>query len=182
MQNNFWTVFVCCFLLACGDGEVSIHPTPLVMNVRVDVPNAAASYIEKYFTRPIIGSLKAAPHVSNTHAIAIRNGATITVFFEEGIKFAEGEDIIQEALSSIKTPKKIGATQLTELCGDDLSQSNLMHIAKAKGIKAENILDNVITVSSDLAANIMPKEEYNAMFSNECDDASSPAPLYVLEN
>lgn len=182
MRNNFWTALVCCFLLACGDEGGSIHPTPLVMNIRVDIPNAGAAYIEKYFIKSMIGGLKSAPHVSNTHAIATTNGATITVFFEDGIKFAEGEDIIQEVLNSVNTPKKIAETQLTELCGDDLSESNLMHIAKAKGIKTENVLDNVITVSSELASNILPKEEYDAMFSNECDDTPASTPLYVLEN
>lgn len=182
MRNRFGVFIVSGFLFACGDGERSIYPTPLVMNVRVDVPNTGAIYLEKYFTKPMVGALKSAPHVSNTHAIATSNGATITVFFEEGVKFAEGEEIILDKLKSINLPRKINEPQFTELCGDDLSSSNLMHIAKAKGLKSEIIMDNVITVSSELASNMLPKEEYDAMFSSECDEDAPSVPLYVLEN
>lgn len=168
-------------LLGCGDGSDSIEPTPLVMNVRFDVPSSTPKDIEKYLMSPLTKALKSAPHIHTTHAIALTNGATITVFFEEGIKFAEGNEIINRVISSLKSPKKFDVVNFSELCGDDLSQSDIMHIAKAKGMKSENILDNVITVSETLADNILPKEEYDAMFSGDCDEPATPAPFYVLE-
>lgn len=181
MHNKIITLVLACCLTACGSDSQSIEPTPLVVSARFDIPKSSPKDIEKYFTNPLVKALKTAPHVSNTRGIALTNGATLIVFFEDGVKFAEGEDIINSVLASVKSPKKFNTVGLTELCGDDLSQSDLMHIAKAKGIKSENVFDNVITVSADLAKNLMPAEEYDSMFSNECDEPST-APLYVLEN
>lgn len=181
MHNKIPAFILAAFLVACSSDTQSIEPTPLVISARFEIPTSTPKDIEKYFTNPLVKALKSAPHVSLTHAIALTNGATVIVFFEAGIKFAEGEDIINTVLSSVKSPKKFNTTDFTELCGDDLSQSDLMHIAKAKGVKSESVFDNVITVSSDLAKNILPSEEYDSMFANECDEPST-APLYVLEN
>jgi hypothetical protein len=182
MFNRCLTLALIGFLYGCGTDEPTIHPTPLVMNVRIDVPNANPAYIEKYITKPISATLKSAPHVSKTHAIARTNGATIVVFFEDGIKFAQGETIIMERIDALSLPKQYTGLDFTELCGDDLSESNLMHLAQAKGIKPEAILDNVITVSEEMAESMLPAEELNAMFSNECDEPATNAPLYVLED
>ncbi|QOL20083.1 hypothetical protein [Candidatus Bodocaedibacter vickermanii] len=181
MRNKVFTFIVTCCLVACSNDTQNIEPTPLVVSARFDIPASPPKDIEKYFTNPLVKALKSAPHVSITHAIALKNGATVVVFFEDGIKFAEGEDIITSVLTSVKSPKKFNTVDFTELCGDDLSQSDLMHIAKAKGVKSESVFDNVITVSADIAKNILPSEEYNSMFANECDEPST-APLYVLEN
>lgn len=149
--------------------------------MRFDVPGTEPGYLEKYFTKPISKALKSTAHVSMLHAIATKDNVTMVVFFEDGVKFAEGEELLLNAVTMVNPPKKFTAIHFTELCGDDLSQSNLMHIAKTKKIKPENILDNVITISADMASHIMPEEEYTAMFSNECNEADTSAPLYVLE-
>lgn len=180
MRNKLWLI-VGFFLFGCSN-EPDIHPTPLVIGVRFDIPNASPEYIEKYFTQPLIKSLNSTAHITNTHAIAIKNAATINVFFEDEIKFAEGEEIIQKTIKSATLPKKLKSVYFTELCGDDLSDSNLMHIAKTKGIDLEKVLDNVVPVSPDLAKNLLPAEEYNTMFSNECDDPEIENPLYILKN
>lgn len=181
MRNKVFTFIVASCLVACSNDTQSIEPTPLIISVRFDIPASTPKDIEKYFTNPLAKALKSAPHVSTTHAIALNNGATLVVFFEDGIKFAEGEDIITAVLKSVKSPKKFNTVDFTELCGDDLSQGDLMHIAKTKGIKSEAVFDNVITVSTNLAKNILPPEEFDSMFANECDEPST-APLYVLEN
>lgn len=181
MHNKIFAFILASCLVACSTDTQSIEPTPLVVSVRFDIPTSTPKDIERYFTNPLVKALKSAPHVSITHAIALTNGATVVVFFEAGIKFAEGEDIVNAVLASVKSPKKFNTADFTELCGDDLSQSDLMHIAKAKGAKPESVFDNVISVSSDLAKNILPSEEYDSMFANECDEPST-APLYVLEN
>jgi hypothetical protein len=181
MQNKFWIFTLCCFLLGCNNDIDSIHPIPLVMNVRLELSGVTPRYVEKYFVKPMMNVLQTTQHISNTHGVATMNGATLIIFFEDGVKFAEGEAIVQGVINSVKLPKKFTTVKITELCGDDLTDSNLMHIAKGKNIKPENILDNIVTVSHDLAANILPLEEYNAMFSNECDEPSK-TPLYVLEN
>ena len=168
-------------LVGCGDGSESIEPTPLVVNVRFDIPAASPKDVEKYFTTPLTKALKSAPHIHTTHGVAMTNGATVTIFFEEGIKFSEGNEIINRVIAGLKSPKAFQVVDFTELCGDNLSQSDLMHIAKAKGVKSESIFDNVITASEKLADNLLPKEEYDAMFSGECDDPAASAPLYVLE-
>jgi hypothetical protein len=180
MHNKIVTVVLAGLLAACGNTQ-SIESTPLVVSARFNIPASAPKDIERYFTNPLVRALKSAPHVSVTHATALTNGATVVVFFEDGVKFAEGEDIINTVLASVKSPKKFNTVDFTELCGDDLSQSDLMHIAKAKGVKPESVFDNVITVSSDMAKNILPPEEFDSMFANECDEPIT-APLYVLEN
>lgn len=180
MFNKFATCIMALCLTACGNNS-SIQPTPLVMSVRFEIPASSPRDIEKYFIKSLNKALTSTPHVSATHPIALTNGATIIVIFEDGIKFAEGEDIINGVIASVKSPKKPVTINFTELCGDDLSQSDLMHIAKAKGIKSENVFDNVITVTEGLGKNILPQDEYNSMFANECDEPAQ-APLYVLEN
>jgi hypothetical protein len=180
MFNNAATYIIVLCLLACSNNN-EVEPTPLVMSVRFEIPASTPKDIEKYFIKSLNKALTSAPHVSATHPFAFTNGATVVVIFEDGIKFAEGEDIINGVMASVKPQKKAVAINFTELCGDDLSQSDLMHIAKAKGIKSENVFDNVITVTEDLGKNILPQDEYNAMFANECDEPAQ-VPLYVLEN
>lgn len=184
MRNKFATcilaVCLITFLVACSNSNV-LQPTPLVISVRFEIPSSNAKDIEKYFIKPIAKALDSAAHVAATHPIALTNGATLVVFFEDGIKFAEGEDIINGVISAVKSSKKPASVNFTELCGDDLSQSDLMHIAKAKGIKPENVFDNVITVAEDVGKNILPADEFSAMFANECDEPAQ-VPLYVLEN
>lgn len=177
---------LCCFILSlvlmgCGNQTESIEPTPLVLNVRFDIPTSSPKEVDKYFITPLSKALKSAPHIHTAHGVAMTNSATMTVFFEEGVKFAEGNEIINRVISGLKSPKAFEVVNFTELCGDDLSQSDLMYIANAKGVKSENILDNVITVSEELANNLLPKAEFDAMFSGECDEPAPSAPLYVLE-
>lgn len=162
-----WIMILC--LAACSNSNI-LQPTPLVMSVRFEIPSSNPRDIEKYFIKPLNKALNSADHVSAVHPIALTNGATLVVFFEDGIKFAAGEDIINDVIASVKSPKKPTSVNFTEMCGDDLSQSDLMHIARAKGLKPENVLDNVITVTEDLGKNILPSDEYNAMFTNECDE------------
>jgi hypothetical protein len=180
MFNKLATCIMVICLAACGNNS-GIEPTPLVMSVRFEIPSSNARDIEKYFIKPLTKALGSAAHVSATHPIALTNGATLIVFFEDGIKFAEGEDIINAVIAAVKSPKKPSSVNFTEMCGDDLSQSDLMHIAKAKGIKPENVFDNVITVTGDLGKNILPPDEYNSMFQNKCDEPAQ-VPLSVLEN
>jgi hypothetical protein len=181
MHNKIATVVLTGLLVACSNVTQSIEPTPLVVSARFSIPASTPKDIERYFTTPLARALKSASHVSVTHETALTNGATVVVFFENGVKFAEGKDIINNVLASVKSPQKFNTVDFTELCGDDLSQSDLMHIAKTKGVKPESVFDNVITVSSEIAKNILPKEEFDSMFANECDKPST-APLYVLEN
>lgn len=179
MFNKFATCTMTLWLGACSNS--GIEPTPLVMSVRFEIPASNPMDIEKYFIKSLNKALTSTPHISATHPIALTNGATVVVIFEDGIKFAEGEDIINTVIASVKSSKKIATINFTELCGDDLSQSDLMHIAKAKGVKPENVFDNVITVTEDLGKNILPQDEYTSMFANECEEPTQ-VPLYVLEN
>jgi hypothetical protein len=182
MQNRLCLLFILSLGLGgCSDKETAdIGTVPLVLNVRFDITGSSPQEVEKYFVKPLITALNSAHHVSTTHGIAMSNSATITVFFEDGVHFAEGEAIVESVLKSTKTPKKYSASScIIELNGDDLSQSNLMHIAQAKGVKPENVMDNFITVTESLAENLLPKEEFDSMFSNDCDEAPD-APLYIL--
>lgn len=179
-------LYLCLFVLCltgCGDQEVlSIHPTPLILNVRFSVDHASPQYVEKYFTVPIEKALKKADHVTTTHALAVTNSGTVTVFFEDGVKFSEGEDIILSTLNSVKLPKKVQFKEFTELCGEDLSDGHLMHLAKVKGIDVHSVLDRVITVTEELPSDILPKSTFDNMFENDCNPPQHKAPLYVLED
>jgi hypothetical protein len=168
-------------LIGCGGEAETIEPTPLVLHVRFDIPSASPKDVEKYFVAPLTKALKSAQFITTTHGVAMTNGATVTVFFEEGIKFAEGNEIINAAIVGLKSPKPFEIVNFTELCGDDLSQSDIMHIAKGKGVKPESILERVITVTEQIGESVLPKAEFDAMFSGECDEPTPPAPLYVLD-
>ncbi len=181
MIKYFFALGVSLALVGCDSKKLELNSTPLVMSVRFKVENASPQYIEKYFTSPFVMALEAAPHVTDTHALAITNSATITVFFEDGIKFSEGEDIIVSASKDAKFPKKVNLKEFAELCGDDLTKGHLMHIAKLKGINPALVLDRVITVTADLPENLMPPGAFDSMFPDECN-SSSEIPLYVLED
>jgi multidrug efflux pump subunit AcrB len=182
MRNKILTWVFSVFLVACSNDQVSLHPTPLVINARFNFSNASPDYIEKYFLNPMAKAFKSVSHISATHTIATTNTATVIVFFHDGVNFVVGEEIIQNTIQSLALPQKFNGVVLTELCGDDLSESNWMHIAKAKKVKTESVLDNIVTVAADIGEHLLPPEEYQAMFANECEEQKVNAPLYVLED
>lgn len=178
-------LFVCgvtLFLWACSDTKVpELEPTPLVVSVRIQIDNGPPKYMEKYFVNKLETGLKTLPHVVSTHGMALTNEAVITVFYEDGVKFSDAEFAIKKLVPDLQLPVKPSKTTLVELCGADLSHSNLAHIAQNKGLNLNAMLNEVVPVEPDLASNMLPKEEFDAMFHNECDEVSRDAPLYILE-
>lgn len=178
-------LFICVgvlLLVGCSNTSVpELEPTPLVISLRVELANATPQYGDKYFLKTIERAVKGLPHVASTHGAAFTNEVVINVFYEEGIKFAEAEDDIEKLMQTLKLPSQLKNVRLAELCGKDLDQSHLTHIAKSKGLNIKSMLDEVVDAKPELAANLLPKEEFDAMFRNECDEVNHALPLYILE-
>lgn len=169
-------------LLFCGCSNTDVpelEPTPLVVNLRLQIANSSPKYLEKHFVSKIEKAVKKLPHVASTHGMALTNEAVVTIFYGGDVKFAEAEAYIYKLIPDLQLPIQAKKITVVELCGAELSKSNLMHIAKNQGLN--HFLDEVVAVKADLASNLLPKEEFDAMFHNECDEVKREAPLYILE-
>jgi hypothetical protein len=188
-------VFCTVFLLVGCDVEQSIEQDlhiPLVVEIRLDAPNTPVMSIDKYFVQALMPRLNKIPHISHIHPIAYANYATFTLFFEAGPLFANVVQEIQRALPNYKELVSKHNLRVTQIMDSEMSLSNYIHLANIPGLssiesklknKFKNAFQPIISVRPELSKDMMHPEDFDALFTDECDEVPDiTSPLYVLDS